>query len=193
MKLRWDDPRMRRVSVVGNSGSGKSRCAASLAAALSVPHVELDAIFHQPAWTPLPLEEFRDRVDRVTELEGWVVDGNYSAVRDIVWRKADTVVWFDLPRRIVMRQVVSRTLRRQVLRTELWNGNREEWRDLFSRDPERSIVLWSWTNHAKYHDRYLAAMSDPAWQDLAFVQLRSHAAADRFLTDVRRAADGRIA
>ncbi len=181
---------MRRVSVVGNSGSGKSRLAAALAERLGVPSVELDSIFHQPDWTPLPLEEFRARVDDVTEADGWVVDGNYSAVRDLVWRKADTVVWLDLPRRVVMPQVVSRTLRRQILRTELWNGNREEWRDLFSRDPERSIILWSWTNHTKYRDRYLAAMSDPTWRGLTFVRLRSHADAERFLVELRSPSEG---
>lgn len=184
---------MRRVSVVGNSGSGKSRLAAALAEALSVPYVELDAIFHQPDWTPLRVEEFRDRVAVATGSDGWVVDGNYSAVRDIVWVKADTVVWLDLPRRVVMRQVVSRTLRRQVLRTELWNGNQEEWRDLFSRDPERSIILWSWSQHGKYHDRYLAAMSDPALRHLEFVRLGSHADSDRFLAALHGDLTGRTA
>jgi len=45
--------------------------------------------------------------------------------RDVVWTRADIVVWFDLPRRTVMRQVVTRTLRRAITRAELWNGNRE--------------------------------------------------------------------
>ena len=94
-------------------------------------------------------------------------------MRDVVWRKADTVVWLDLPRRVVMRQVVARTLRRATLGTELWNGNRERWQDMLCLDPERSIILWSWTNHAKYHDRYHATMSDPAWRDLTFVRLGS--------------------
>jgi len=172
---------MRRVSVVGNSGSGKSSLAAALADRLEVPYVELDSIFHQPDWTPLPVEEFRARVDEVTETDGWVVDGNYSAVRDIAWRKADTAVWLDLPRRVVMGQVVARTLWRAIRRTELWNGNREEWRDMFSRDPEKSIILWSWTNHAKYHDRYLAAMSDDAWGHLTFVRLGSRTDVEQFL------------
>jgi adenylate kinase family enzyme len=175
---------MRRVSVVGNSGSGKSRLAAVLAEALSVPHFELDSIFHQRDWTPLPVDEFRARVDAATEPVGWVVDGNYSAVRDLVWSSADTVVWLDLPRRVVMRQVVTRTLQRATRGTELWNGNREQWRDIFSGDPEKSIILWSWTQHAKYHDRYLAAMSDPAWRHLSFVRLRSRADAERFLSGI---------
>ena len=61
-----------------------------------------------------------------------MIDGNYRTVvvDGPVWQRADTVVWLDLPRRIVMRQVVSRTFRRSILREELWNGNREPLRNL---------------------------------------------------------------
>lgn len=176
---------MRRVSVVGNSGSGKSRLATALADELSVPYVELDSIFHQPAWEPLPVDEFRRRVEVATEADGWVVDGNYSAVRELVWRRADTVVWLDLPRPVVMRQVVQRTLKRVTRGTELWNGNRERWQDMFSRDPQQSIILWSWTRHATYRDRYGAAMADPAWQHLTFVRIRSRRDADRLTASHR--------
>src|SRR6266571_7794353 len=81
---------VRRVSVVGSSGSGKSTLASELAARLHVPHVELDAIFHQPGWTPLPEEEFTAAVAAAVAADGWVVDGNYSAVRPLVWARADT-------------------------------------------------------------------------------------------------------
>ena len=81
---------MHRVSVVGNSGSGKSTVAARLAEQLGAPYTELDAVNHQPDWTPLPVEEFRRQVAALTEGESWVVDGNYSAVRDIVWAHART-------------------------------------------------------------------------------------------------------
>ena len=61
--------------------------------------MELDSIYHQPGWTPLSDDEFRARVAAATEPETWVVDGNYSVIRDITWSRADTVVWFDLPYR----------------------------------------------------------------------------------------------
>ncbi|BAY66272.1 hypothetical protein NIES22_63860 [Calothrix brevissima NIES-22] len=35
-------------------------------------------------------------------------------VRDIVWGKADTVVWLDYPWNVVMRRILWRTLRRVV-------------------------------------------------------------------------------
>ena len=40
------------MSVVGNSGSGKSRLADHIAQDLDVPYVELDAIHHLAGWTP---------------------------------------------------------------------------------------------------------------------------------------------
>ncbi len=134
---------MRRVSVVGTPGSGKSTFAASLALILGVDHVELDAIFHQPGWVALPKAEFRERVAAITAADRWVIDGNYSAVRDLVWRRADIVVWLDLPRGVVMRRIVARTLRRAIQRQELWNGNREPWRNFFLLDPNRSIIAWA--------------------------------------------------
>jgi adenylate kinase family enzyme len=164
---------MRRVSVVGNAGSGKSTLARKLAARLAVPHVELDAIYHQPGWVPLAEEELIRRVGQAAAGDGWVIDGNYSAVRPLVWARADTVVWLDLPRPIVMFRIIWRTIRRVVARAELWNGNREPWQNLVRRDPRESIIAWSWHRHAVYRERYTAAALDPAWAHLRFIRITS--------------------
>jgi adenylate kinase family enzyme len=175
-----------RVSVVGNAGSGKSTVARALAARLDVPHIELDSIQHQPGWRPLPIPEFRSRVAEATAVGGWVADGNYSAVRDLVWTRADTVVWLDLPRRTVMRQIVWRTVRRIALRVELWNGNRERWRNLFSRRPDESVIMWAWQRHPVYQARYLTASTDPAWRHLTFIRIRSRDDIRRLLAGADR-------
>lgn len=172
---------MRRVAVVGNSGSGKTTVGRALAARLGVPFVELDAVHHQPNWQPLPRGEFRRRVGEVVAADGWVVDGNYTAVRDLVWARADTVVWFDLPRRTVIRQVWLRTARRVLTRAELWNGNRESWVGLLCRDPEESVVRWAWTKHDEYRRRYAAASTSPEYAHLRFVRIASRADARRLL------------
>jgi adenylate kinase family enzyme len=164
---------VRRISVVGNSGSGKTTLARRLAEALSVPHLELDSVFHQPGWQPLEREVFRSRVDEFTAGESWVVDGNYSAVRDIVWSRADTVVWLDFPRHRVMWQLTARTLRRMATGAELWNGNRERWQNLFRMNPEQSILAWAWTRHSVYRERYSAAQADPANAHLSFISVRT--------------------
>jgi adenylate kinase family enzyme len=172
---------MKRVSVVGNSGSGKTTLARSLAIALGASHLELDSIFHRPGWSELDPGEFRRQVGEVVAGEAWVVDGNYSVVRDLVWRRADTVVWLDPPQRRVMAQVVGRTVRRVLTRQELWNGNREPWSNLWSWDPNRSIIAWAWTQRQAYRTRYAAAGADPAWGHLDFRRLRSRADCTRLL------------
>ena len=174
---------VRRVSVVGNSGSGKSTLARKLAASLGVPHLELDSVFHQRGWEPLPADEFQRLVTARTGEDGWVIDGNYSAVRPIVWAHADTVVWLDLPKRIVMRQVGWRTVRRAVTKQELWNGNREPLPNFLSWTPEKSILSWAWHNHAKYRNRYGAAAEDPANGHLTFIRLASRRDMAHFLAD----------
>jgi adenylate kinase family enzyme len=176
---------VRRVSVIGTSGAGKSTFAAALAGVLGVPWLELDSVYHQADWTPLPAEEFRHRAALAADGPGWVIDGNYSTVRDIVWARADTVVWLDLPKRTVMRRIVFRTLRRVGGRVELWNGNRERWRNIFTLDDQESVIAWAWKTHGSRRSRYAAAIADPGYSHLRFVRLRSPRAVRRFLRAAR--------
>jgi adenylate kinase family enzyme len=169
--------------VVGNSGSGKSRLARELAGVLGVPHLELDAVYHQPDWEPLPADQFKRVVAARASEDGWVIDGNYSAVRPVVWARADTVVWLDPPRRTVMRQVTWRTVRRAATRQELWNGNREPLANFLSWVPEESVISWAWHSHAKYRTRYAGAAADPANAHLAFIRLAGRRDVARFLAD----------
>jgi adenylate kinase family enzyme len=146
------ETRFSRVIVHGTSGSGKSTFSTALATARGVACLELDGLYQQPNWTPLELEEFRARVDSFVARPRWIVDGNYSQVRDLLWPLATTIVFLDLPKRVVMTRVVKRTILRIVKRERLWNGNRESWRNALSRDPMRNIILWAWNSHAKYHE-----------------------------------------
>lgn len=175
---------MRRVSVVGISGSGKSTLASELAGRLGVGHIEIDSLYHQAGWVPLPREQLREVVAARLAAPGWVCDGNYSAVQPIVWSSADTVVWLDLPRRTVMRRVIGRTLSRIISRRELWNGNRETWRNAFLE--RESIIRWAWTRHGPTRAKYTAVMHDPQWTNLRLVRLRSRREVRAFLATVPR-------
>ena len=103
---------MRRVVVIGTTGSGKSTLAERLSEQTGLRVVELDALFWGRDWQGAPVELFRHRVERETRDDGWIVVGNYSQVRDLVWRPADTLVWLDLPLSLVMWRLVRRTVRR---------------------------------------------------------------------------------
>ncbi len=109
---------MKRIVVIGNSSSGKTTSSRKLATLLDVPLLELDGVFHQPDWTELPDDQFRSRVARFTDNDRWVVDGNYTShgMRDVLWPKADSIVWLDMPKSVVTRRVVARTIRRAASR-----------------------------------------------------------------------------
>ena len=154
---------MRRVYIMGTSGSGKSTLGRELARRLAADFIEIDSIYHQSGWTPLPLAEFRAQMTKRCAAPAWVVDGNYSAVRDIALASADTIVFLDYPRSLVMGRLARRTLRRWVTQEELWNGNRERARDWFSRDRERNLLLWAWTTHARRHQQCVELERDPAY------------------------------
>lgn len=86
---------MRRIIVIGTTGSGKTTTARAIAERLGILHVELDALNWGPDWTEVPWEVFRQRVSEAVAGDHWVVNGNYSKSRDIVWPRADAAVWLD--------------------------------------------------------------------------------------------------
>ena len=167
--------RPRRVLVAGTSGAGKTRLAAVVSARLGVPHVELDALHHGPAWTPRP--SFGTDVRRLAATPGWVTEWQYDEVRDLLAGRAELLVWLDLSRASVMRGVVGRTVRRRLRREVLWNGNVEPalWRVLT--DPEH-VVRWAWSSHARTGPRVRALGEQRP--ELAVVRLTDRRAVRRW-------------
>lgn len=169
--------------MIGSSGSGKTTVARAIAEALDLTYVELDSLFHQPGWQKKPDPEFREEVSQLIAGERWVVDGNYTShgVADIVWPRADAVVWLDPSRPVIMRRVVGRTLRRVTTREELWNGNREPWTNLYSRDPYKNIIVWAWTRFEGTREKYQRMLVDGTWDHLQVVRLRTAGQTKAFL------------
>lgn len=143
-----------RIQVVGTSGSGKSTLSRRLARDLKLNHLELDSIYHQPGWTPLPDGDFKARVAQFATADAWVIDGNYKILRDILDSRITHLIWLDYPRWFVMWRLIRRTLWRAISRQRLWNGNREDAKSWLNKNPEENILLWAWTTHRVNRERY---------------------------------------
>lgn len=169
--------RPRRVLIAGTSGSGKTTTAGQVAAALQVPHVEIDALFHGPGWTRRP--SFESDVYRFSAEPSWVTEWQYDSVRAHLAEGADLLVWLDLPRSLVMRQVIGRTLVRRLRRQELWNGNFEPALWTIFADREH-IVRWAWNTHHKTAARVVELLRQRP--SVAVVRLRSWDEVTRWLS-----------
>jgi adenylate kinase family enzyme len=160
-----------RVVVVGTSGSGKTTLASELAQRWGFPHIEMDALHWGPNWTEAPLELFQQRVEAAIEAPQWVVDGNYSRLRSLVWMRAEMLVWLDYSLPLVVGRLLRRTLRRCITQEELWNGNRERLRDhFFSR---QSLLLWVLQTHRSRRRRFATQLQQPEYRHLTVVRLPS--------------------
>ena len=161
---------MRHVNVKGTSGSSKTTFSRELAERLGVPYVELDALHHGPNWSEPTDEEFRARVREAmgANPDGWVIDGNYEAkLGDTVLAAADTIVWLDLPLPLKLRRVAGRTRERIRDDVELWNGNKETWRNaLWGRE---SLFVWMLRGHFRHRRTWPRLYAD----DRRFIRLRS--------------------
>ena len=174
---------LQRISVVGTSGSGKTTLARQLSQLLAIPHVELDALHWEPNWTEVPTAIFQDRVAKALSCNTWVVDGNYSPVRDIVWGRADTVVWLDYSLPVIMGRLLWRTLRRSITQEEVCNGNQETLQKaLFSHD---SILLWALQTYQERRREYPILFKQPEYAHLTLVHLCSPQAARDWLSRLK--------
>lgn len=167
---------MRRVAILSSaSGNGKTTVGRALAAKLGVPFHELDALHHGPNWTEATPEELRARVGPIVASEAWVIDGAYRGkIGDLVLEAADTVVWLDLPLRVWLPRLLRRTVVRMATREELWNGNREEFRNLLH--PRNSVVVYALRGYRRRRRNYAADLAR-----FPLVRLRTQAEVDRFL------------
>ncbi|MGQ0849857.1 MAG: adenylate kinase [Actinomycetota bacterium] len=172
-----------RIVVVGGSGSGKTTVARRLAEVLGWPYLEMDSVAHMHGWADGAHEDFLPALKRFTSGDRWVVDGNYTSwgTREVVWPQADTFVWLDPPRRTAMARVIRRTMRRLLTREELWGAVREPLSNLYSLDPYKNIIVWTWTRSTHVRERYEAALADGVWDHAQVHRLRTKADVARFL------------
>ena len=168
-----------RFIVVGTSGSGKSTFAMALAKRLQARRIELDALHWLPNWVERDASEFRSLVAKATEGERWVVDGNYSVARDVLWPKATDIVWLNFSRTTVFSRIFIRTLRRCLTKEKLWAGNTESLRKAFF--SRKSILLWTLSTYGKNKKKYARLREDAAFAHLRWHELRSNKDAERLL------------
>jgi adenylate kinase family enzyme len=157
-------PSAARVIVIGTSATGKSTFAQQLATIKSMPLVQLDPLF----WD-----------------KEWLVDGNYGAVREQLWSKANVVIWLNYSLPVVLWRGLKRTVKRVISQQELWHGNKESFRRSFlSRE---SILVWILTTHAR-RTREFEALKASGEYTLEWIEFKHPRQAKQWLANRAKAA-----
>jgi adenylate kinase family enzyme len=173
-----------RIAVVGTSGAGKTTFGAKLEKASGIPAIELDMINWRPGWFD---RSGQDKAGFVADVaaavagDRWAIVGNYGAARPLVLKRATHVVWLDLPRPLVMRQVIGRSFARAFGGGEVFPGCREDvWR-WFRKDHPIRV---SWDSHARKRSEYGARFADPANSHLTVFRCQTRTDVDAALTQL---------
>lgn len=176
-----------RILILGRTGSGKTTLARQLAAALDVPHVELDALYFGPNFSTTPLPVLRARTRSALANDRWVTDGNKSVVRDLVWPRADTVVWLDYPLIVSLWRLAKRAVRRTYALRD--KSLEDKTTGIKTRLPGQLLlaakgVLTALRSHRGQRHKYPALFVEPRNRHLAVVRLRSPLATRSWLARV---------
>jgi adenylate kinase family enzyme len=167
---------MKRICVIGTSGSGKTTLGKALAHRLHLPFIDSDSFYWQIGWQPTTQAVLQEKILTATSGQSWVFDGNYLPLRHFVWRRADTVIWLDFSLSVVLGRVCWRNTCRIIMREQLWNGNRENWRRAWSG------VRHSWSTHQDKRSNYPKFLTE--FPHLQIVRLRTSRQAKRWLNAI---------
>ncbi|MCG0065999.1 adenylate kinase [Streptomyces tricolor] len=172
---------MRKIALFGPPATGKTTLARWLSAELGHPHTDLDDILFTPDG-PLPLPEFRRQAGEVTQADAWIVEGNFSKLADVVWHRADVLVWLDFPLPLIMYRIVRRSLCQLTGHDDSPQAQRLTWSKAFFN--RRSLLRTAIRKYRNNRPRYAQQVSETAALGVKVVRLRSPHEVLRWREDV---------
>ncbi|MFD4548763.1 AAA family ATPase [Streptomyces sp. NPDC058466] len=172
---------MKRILVAGSTGAGKTTLARAVARRRAIPFHEMDALaIVGPDWREN--QELLEDVSHISSGPCWVFDSfGHPAVRDLLWDRADTIVWLDYSRAVVIRRVLRRSVARTLFRRRIFGGNVETVRSWFSVEHP---VRWAWSQYAGRRADIADRCADEQFAPLDVIHLRTPRAARAWLDTV---------
>ena len=161
-----DKGKLKRINVVGCSGSGKSTIAEAIAKRRKLPLIELDQLFWNPNWQETSKEKMEEHIRDKTSHEEWVLVGNYQRYEALKWKDVETVVWVDPPFIRNLWQITERSVRRAIHKKEIWEGTgcyESFYKTFCTRD---SIILWMLRTYSGIQKEYSRKMNSQDYEHI---------------------------
>ncbi len=173
---------MNRIVVIGSSCSGKSTFSQHLAIKEKIEYIELDQLHWLPDWEERLDEEFRQLVSEAISSESWVVDGNYSVARDVIWPRATKIIWLNHSFSVVLYRSVTRSIKRAATKQKLFAGNIESFKQtFFSRD---SIIWWVLKTYHQKRKNYANLLKHVEAKGVTVIEFNNQSQVDDYLKNL---------
>ena len=115
---------LKRIYILGCSGSGKTSVAQELAGKLHIPRYDLDDIFWKKKYTVKRDESTcRSMLQKLAKKDQWIIEGVYDRWVDPAFKRAMLVVWLDISPWLITYRLIKRYLVRNKENPE------ESWKD----------------------------------------------------------------
>jgi len=100
---------MKRILILGRSGSGKTTFSEKLGKTLDCKVVHLDNLFWKPGWVrAFTSTEWENKVQELISEDEWILDGNYHNTSEMRLKRADTVFLFEMKPLLSIMQALKR-------------------------------------------------------------------------------------
>lgn len=167
---------IKRIAIIGNSGSGKSYLADKLHQLLRLPVYHLDKYCWKPGWTKLEYAEFKHIHDALCGKDKWIIEGMNLKSLEHRLQRADMIIFLDISRSVCLWHVFKRLLKHygssephaaegcpQELSWQFWQ-----------------FVRWVWNFKKQVRPKIYAALKSCADQKQIYI-LKSKKEVDQFL------------
>ncbi len=146
---------MKRIIVVGCSGSGKSTFSLRLYEKTGIPLHHLDNIWWKKDKTHISRDEFDIKLDEIMSNDSWIIDGDYSRTYERRIVACDTIFFLDYTEDVCMEGITERVGKDRVdmpwteneldpeLVTLVKNFDKENrpiLNDLFKKYPDKRVI-----------------------------------------------------
>jgi adenylate kinase family enzyme len=160
----------KRTIIFGSTGIGKSTMVQRLAEEFSLPVIDIDSLRREAGKTSTPEETFSQLVTKSVRGDTWIIDGSYTSVQDIIWPRAEAIVWLDFSFWVFLSRLVKRSLYRIFVRKKSERPVKGRYQPASERASNYLRAIFSGRQRRK---RYFAALYNSKNKHLHIIRLSS--------------------